>query len=250
MLKKILFAVIATAATASAAEYEISAKAYSTTWTEYQNGSVYSEEKGNMLAIEGSVKMEIVENINGKIKAEGFYGQSRYRGNAKDLYSFHNTQISSISETSGFETSAVTGYKFKLTDSLSVEPFAGIGYKRVLHTIAGSSGARGVSEEWNVLYAKAGIEGETGIGKVTISASGGTIVPMISAVYVINTELRPKPLISGFAEISAKYSIFKASIFYEEVRYRESDEEKAGLIYISQPSAIESKIGIKLGASF
>jgi hypothetical protein len=96
--------------------------------------------------------------------AYSYHNKTMFKADAKFSYGQVDYQnsgtINNINDYI-FEIRAVSGYDFKLTDSLVLTPYIGIGYRYLRDDMAGrisSTGAAGYLRESNYYYSPIGIE--------------------------------------------------------------------------------------------
>jgi hypothetical protein len=145
-----------------------------------------------------------------------------------------------------------------------VEPFGGIGFRawtRDLHDGTTSSGtvAYGYTEEWITLHARIGLRAGADLSeKTSLFAEAGLKLPFynVNNVYLgsgsngPDITLWPGLKSSVVAEAGMKFRHFKGSVFYDGMRFSQSDRERVSGGYVIQPVSVADIYGLKLGAAF
>jgi len=160
------------------------------------------------------------------------------------------------------------GGKFGTT--VAVEPFGGIGAKswwRDLKdgwTLSGQP-VRGYTEHWLTVYGRLGLRSEIKLSensKIFIEAvaklpiSNDNTAYLTDAGYADDPTLHPGKKTSYAAEAGVKFHVLKVSVFYDSMRFKQSDTVyffdpmAGGVVSIYQPRSEADMYGVKVGASF
>lgn len=166
----------------------------------------------------------------------------------------------------GIRTEADLSWRHTM-QTLVVEPFAGFGYewwqKRIKNTSTippvetqPSALVPGFAETWENYYVKFGVRSEWQMqSDMKIFAEAGGKYPFYSRNETDITgfgwtKLEPEGDLSAFAELGARYKWLRPSIFYEGLRYSESDIVSTPLGGLQQGETEIDIIGFKLGFYF
>jgi hypothetical protein len=151
------------------------------------------------------------------------------------------------------KVSSDIGYKFKIVDSLLVEPFFGFGYRRWLRDVEESSEFPGYTQIWRSHYGKIGLETEYTLSEVLKwYLNGGAIIPIQSRMKMdkegktgrVNFNSIP----SGFGEIGILYKKLELGIYFESIRFPASRD--TNYYGYRQPKSKADMLGIKIGIRF
>ena len=225
------------------------------TWDEKVNGSSFVKETGAMEGA-GLTRTDVLSGLSFAESAEVWGGNLDYDGH--DLTGA--TEIDSDTSYLGTKEELTVGFKLQAGNALSLEPFVGGGHRFWVRTLS--------SEDWNIIYATAGLTGEVTMGGCTLYLKGGALMPIYarSHVSLANAGLsdvvtEPKFELSGFAEGGIKRGAFAISIEFERLNFGQSD--KVGTSKLSsasgaviqnsqafQPDSQARLLSLKLASSF
>ena len=219
------------------------------TWKEFINGSEILEESGPIYALGGLVKIEN-NSLTFRTRGELFAGRITYDGQTQG-----GTPAETDTQYVGIKLEGDAGWKKRVKENASIEPFAGIGVRIWNRDIKSTSNATGVTEKWTSVYARLGLRGDSALSdKLTLFAEGGLKLPFYNSNRVDDDDdisLEPKSRVSGFAEAGLKWNQLWASIFYEGLRFDKSDVEPIGGGWgIYQPKSEADIFGLNVGYSF
>ncbi len=232
----------------AADKYDIYLQVHSFTWKEFTNGNELLEESGPIYALGG---MAMLENNSLTFRARGelFAGSITYDGQTQG-----GTPVETDTDYVGLKLEGDAGWKKRVEDKASIEPFVGIGVRIWDRDIQGTDNATGVNEKWSSIYARLGLRGDSALSdKLTVFAEGGVKFPVYNTnrVDLHDVTLEPKRKASGFAEVGLKWKRLKASVFYEGLRFDESDVEPiGGGLGVFQPESKADIFGLNVGHSF
>jgi len=238
----------------SAGNTGIYAKVESFTWKEYgDNGSQLLKESGPIYAVGGSVSPDTVGSLVLRAKGELFIGTVDYDGQTQS-----GRPVETDTDYTGLKAEGDLGWRITETDDCSLEPFVGLGYRRWQRDIQDTVGAIGYEETWRSLYSRLGIRGEyTGSGQLTAFAEAGVKMPLstenkvdLSVMGLPTVTLRPGNEASAFAETGLKWIRFKASLFYEGMRFSKSHPVIVSNVRVWQPESKADIFGINVGMDF
>jgi hypothetical protein len=165
-------------------------------------------------------------------RAEGFGGELDY----EDL------TVIGRSDISGARLEGDLGMKLRLP-SLSLEPFAGIGYRWWERRYVFGD------EQWQNVYGRIGLrlEQHLPMSPVRIFAEGGAKIPISNRASFDDgfstVSANPGKRTSAFAEAGVRITTFKISGFYEGMRFGASDNGAFGDI-------AADIVGVRVGLSF
>lgn len=253
MLLAVVFSIGIISTSATATEYDIYGKVESFTWKEYKDdGSQFLKESGPIYGLGVSAKSNITESLTLKFKGELFGESIDYDGQTQA-----GAPVKTDTDYFGFKIEGDAGWKFMVAEKSSLEPFAGLGYRWWNRDIQSAGSAIGYEERWWNFYARLGIRGDHAFtDKLKAFAEAGVKLPMhnesevdLSVVGLSTVTVEPGNKASVFAEIGLKWTMLKASVFYEGMRF-----SKSGLddVYhaIYQPKSKADIFGVNVGVSF
>lgn len=207
-------------------EWDIYGKVESFIWKEFDaSDKQLLKESGTILGV-GFINESYIKGLTFKGKAELFGGTVNYDG---------QTQAGTPAQTDtnyfGLKVVIDIGGNLVVSEKLSIEPFAGFGYRSWIRDIESKGDVYGIKEDWTSFYIPMGIRGvytypkhlrtfvESGL-KLPLKNSNRVDLGSIGGPAVT---LEPGNEISVFAEVGLKWKILKASIFYEGMRFSKSD---------------------------
>jgi hypothetical protein len=244
---------------AIAGEMDVYLKVDDYTWSEYQNGVRLLRESGMLVGPGFSYWNEFSNHMTLKPLAELFVGNVDYDGATQGGIPVR-TKVMYI----GANIQCDVGRKFSVGEKSFIEPFGGLGirfWSRDLHDSTTSSGtfASGYTEEWTTSYTRFGIRGEVPISeKSRLFAEGGVKLPFYNEnrVYFNNGNDNPDFTLypglqpSWFSEVGITMHRFKASVFYDSLRFSRSPDVNTSIGSVYQPNSSADLLGVKLGAAF
>jgi len=240
---------------ASAGELSVYLKTGWFTWDEKLNGSSFVKERGAMHGA-GITRADDFSGLSVAESAEVWGGNLDYDGH--DLTG--STAIESDTSYLGTKEEVAVGFKFPAGKSFSFEPFVGAGHRFWIRTRS--------SEDWNSIYAKAGVTGELKKSACTLYVKGGALVPVYTRSHVslssagfTDVVTEPKSRVSGFAEAGVKRGAFAISVEYEGMKFGQSEKVATSKLagapgavvqnsQAYQPDSQASLLSLKLAYSF
>jgi len=242
-------------ATPAAAESGVSLSAESFTWKEFINDRQEVKESGILYGVGYAYEREFDSHVTLRPAAEVFFGRVDYDG---------HTMAGEPATTSvdywGVKLQGEVGRRYRPGEGFYTEPFAGLGFRAWLRDIkngstASGTGTTGYTEEWITLHARLGLR--TGVdfsGTSAWFAEAGVKLPLYnqntaylsSAGVGPDVTMHPGRRSSLFAETGVKIARFKASLFYDGLRFSASDVSSG----YYQPKSTEDVYGIKAGLVF
>jgi hypothetical protein len=244
---------------AFAGEMDVYLKVDDYTWNEYQNGVRLLRESGILLGPGFSYWKEFSNHLTLKPLAELFVGNVGYDGSTQGGIPV-KTRVMYV----GSNIQCDGGRKFDVGEKSFIEPFVGLGirfWSRDLHDSTTSSGtfASGYTEEWFTAYTRFGVRGEESVSEVSrLFAEGGVKLPFYNENQVYfnsgnsnpDFTLHPGLQSSWFSEVGMTMYHFKVSVFYDSVRFTQSQNVNTSIGSVYQPISSGDLIGVKLGAAF
>lgn len=244
---------------AFAGEMDVYLKVDDYTWSEYQNGLRLLRETGILVGPGFSYWKEFSNHMTLKPLAELFVGNVDYDG-ATQSGSPVKTKVMYV----GVKMQCDAGRKFSIGKMSFIEPFGGLGirsWSRDIQDSTTSSGtvALGYTEDWITAYARFGLRGVIPVSENTrFFAEGGVKLPFYNrnSVYLNSGNnspdftLYPGLQSSWFSEAGMMMHHFKASVFYDSLRFSQSPKVNTSTGSFYQPSSSADLLGVKLGASF
>jgi hypothetical protein len=244
------------------AEHDVYGQVQSFTWKEFDNGERLLEESGPLYAIGYTGKLLFSDIVTLKPRVEVFGGEVDYDGQACNVLTGECFPVESDTYYLGFKTEVDVGLRFMASEKVSVEPIAGLGYRWWQREIEDTDRARGATEIWRVSYWRLGLRGDYRPNENLKTFAEATVKLPISNKETAedvgcflgscqDVDLEPGKETSYYAEAGVKYMMFKAVIFYEGLRFSESDAEPIGGGFaVLQPESEADIYGINLGWSF
>jgi len=230
--------------------------AESFTWKEFLGNETLLKESGPLygFGFSGKVGGDISQPLAFHYKVEGFIGYINYDGQTQT-----GIPITSDTRYFGFKTELGGGWNIFAGESgFSFEPFAGLGHRWWLRDITDSSSGigSGYEEVWRSYYGRLGIRGEKeSSDRFKIFIEAAVIIPFYTEnrVYLNDFSLEdvkvePGNETSFWAEAGLKFKKFRLSVFYEGLRFSESD--KVGPFRIFQPESEADIFGANIGFTF
>jgi len=240
---------------AAAAESDLSLSVQSFTWKEFVGDKQEVKESGTLYGIGYAYEREFDSHVTFKPAAEFFFGPVDYNG-----HTMSGESATTTVDYWGARLEGDLGRRYRPAEAFSLEPFAGLGLRAWLRdikngTTASGSGVSGYTEQWITLQARLGIR--TGVDFSSASAwfaEAGVKLPLYNqnTAYLSNAGLGPDVTLypgkqsSLFAETGLKIDRFRASLFYDGLRFSASDPS-AGYY---QPKSTEDIYGIRAGFVF
>ncbi|MFP3980387.1 MAG: hypothetical protein ACLFUY_03255 [Desulfobacterales bacterium] len=244
----------------AAAQFEAYGKIEHFTWNEYVSGEELLEESGPIYGAGGSVRLPITQIVSAKFRGELFGGRVDYDGQTTP----GEYPLSSDTDYAGIKLEADVGVDLVAGEKSELGPFAGFGARVWQRDIQGNffwnpddqktEYARGVTERWRNYYARAGINGAHAFSsRLEAFVTAGVKIPIYTENEAELTDsvfisLEPGNRLSGFAEAGLEIGMVKVSIFYEGLRFSESDRLAFGDYY--QPKSEADIFGINAGVTF
>ena len=139
------------------------------------------------------------------------------------------------------------GWRFHLSESLSLEPFAGFGYKRWVRDIEKIGTVSAHTHISRSHYGRLGVRSDYSISKdFKTLAEAGVILPMSNRVKRTSDSYRVDPgnQTSVFGELGVRYKILMAALFYEGMRFPKTEGK---FVF---PESKADMFGIKIGFVF
>ena len=150
------------------------------------------------------------------------------------------------------------------SERAAFEPFAGLGiavWSRKIKdsTAANGTTAIGYEEVWETVHVRIGMRGMSSkSGGSRIFGEAGLKIPIYNqnTAYLSDVGLgadvtmHPGKKASVFAEAGVQISKFRASVFYDGMRFSRSDDVVSGNFIYHQPRSESDVFGMKLGAAF
>lgn len=244
---------------ADASEMDVYLKVDDYTWSEYQNGMRLLRETGILVGPGFSYWREFPNHMTLKPLAELFVGNVDYDGSTQTGNPV-KTKVMYI----GAKLQCDAGRTFSIGEKSFIEPFGGLGlrsWSRDIQDSITSSGtvAKGYTEEWITAFARFGVRAGIPVSEVTqFFAEGGVKLPFYNknSVYFNSGNTNPDFTLypglqaSWFSEAGMTMHHFKASVFYDSLRFARSPNVSTSMGAVYQPISSADLLGVKLGASF
>jgi hypothetical protein len=241
------------------------------TWEEFFGGNRLLKESGLLYGVGGTVQENFFRQDNGfmpvKAKLELFGGLIDYNGQTQKSTNQALSQINVSTDVAhiGVKGEVDTGWRFSFPGG-NVGPFVGLGYRWWLRDILNSTATDrngqsvdvgGYTEEWQTLYARFGGHLDYLIStNSSLYCEGGGRYPLFtqnSADFPGTgmVDLRPAARWSAFAEIGAEIGRFRPALYYEGMRFGQSDPVRIGSnMTLLQPESHSDIFGMSLSYRF
>ncbi len=235
-------------------ETDIYLKIEGFTWKEYDGGgSQLLKESGLINVVGGSVRSEMEGAPILRAKAELFGGTVDYDGQTQT-----GTPAKTDTNYAGLKVEGSLGWKFVVTEKASLEPFAGFGYRWWQRDIQNTVYAAGYEEIWSSFYVQLGVHGDhTFSEQLKAFAEAGVKLPVsnrnkvdLQVIGLSTVTVKPGNEASVFAEAGLKWTSFKASLFYEGMRFSKSDPVTVSNYQVWQPESRADILGVNVGMEF
>lgn len=225
-------------------------------WKEYLFGQEIVRDSGPMYGVGADVTIAPPVMLMIEGNGEFYFGNLDYDGFIQNAYALEPYR--SKTQYLGIKGSADVAVMLDITDHFYLKPYLGIGANAWQRRLD-NTGSRvyGYDESWLTLFALAGMGAGVPINrtvelfgkaelrlaaynieKVDLSNIGGP-----SGIY-----LSPGRQPSFCAEAGVKVAFVSLSLFYETLRFGESDIDSASDVF--QPESKADIYGVKLGAVF
>jgi hypothetical protein len=245
------------------AEYDAYFKWQHFSWNEFEDGSEAVKERGPLLGGGASATWDINSFILG-LYGEGFGGRVKYDGKTTGVGP--SLSIRTDTDYLGFEGGGKIGWRFQAGERSSIEPFIGPSVRFWNRIIQGKS-KDGISvadteEDWFIIYAPVGIEIRHSYNdELHVFAKGGVNIPLynenradLRETFGVTVTVKPGKEVSFFAEAGLRWKIFRATVFYDSMKFSESDPVtksiSAGTLRVIQPKSESDMAGFTIGVSF
>jgi hypothetical protein len=231
------------------------------TWQEFDDSDArLVKESGPLFGIGLAYSHEFEDKLTLTQKGEIFIGSVDYDGQTQT-----GEPVTSNVGYFGLTLEGDLGRKFKVSRSISLEPFGGLGLRWWLRDIKDgttSTGATayGYTEGWSTFYGRLGVRGVVDYpGGTQLFAEAGLKLPLYNenTAYLSDAglgsdvTLHPGKSTSSFAEAGVQIDKFKAIIFYDGMRFSKSAVvDIGGGLGVYQPKSTADIYGVKIGSSF
>jgi hypothetical protein len=253
---------------AAAEEFYLYGMVENFTWREFDAGERAVKESGPLYGIGFAYSHEFENHITMTPQGEIFLGNVDYVGHACSIDPITLIQTCQPSTATvgyvGLKFDGDIGYRFRLKHRSFIEPFGGLelwAWRRDIKngTAADGSATSGYIEDWSTLNFRLGVRGGIDLSKSSkMFAEAGVKLPLynVNTAYVSEIGLGPDVTIhpgkqaSFFAETGIILSRFKASVFYDSLKFSQSPPVSNGVLVFFQPQSTMDLYGVKLGVIF
>lgn len=259
---------LAPAALYAGDEPELYGGAESFAWREYDVTGQIVKESGPRYLLGFTNTHEFPNHMTLKPRVEFFGGNVDYSGEACDN-SGNCVPASSDTDYFGVKLELDLGVRLRPLESFIIEPFAGLGireWSRQINSslLADGSYAVGYTEDWTTFYGRLGLRAEQRLaGPNKLFLEAGLKLPVSTTNYIDDRNvsyesitLHPGNRPSPFAELGAKLDVFRISVYYDSMRFKQSDvvaqydPYEDAVIGYYQPKSSADMYGIRLGVAF
>lgn len=228
-------------------------------WKEFEGGDELLEEDGPLFLAGGFLEIGPKQGIGIKGLAEVYGGTIDYDGST-----WEGVPVSSDTSYSGVKGEGTLGLGVQGKQGLYGKPFVGLGlnfWSRELDTDEeGDQGNLGYDESWSTLYGLAGVAGSLEMNeKAKLFGQIALHLPLYNHVeYDFSNiggddrvEVEPDKDFGFLLEAGLVYSSFRIALFYQEMNFGKSDEERVGLeTVVWQPESEARIVGLTAGIAF
>jgi hypothetical protein len=213
-------------------------------WREYDDGGTRLLEESGPRYHFGAVWRKPLDAGRQLLQVRGsvYGGSVDYDGQACNSFNVC-TPFQSTTDYSGLEADATFAWRFG-----GPEVFAGGGFDTWRRRIKGHGNVRGVTEDWTVFNALAGVGAQWGS---RFHVRGGVKYPFYTHEQpdTFNVTLRPKGRASLFANfswdaMSGGRPRWGIGAYYDAYRFAESDKERDGSFIVWQPKSSQDVFGV------
>jgi len=231
-------------------------------WQEFVHGSRLLEESGFLYGLGFVYSTELDDHLTLRPAAEIFGGTVDYEGQTV-------TRLAASTDTNyfGVKVECDLGRRYRSGRNLVIEPFGGLGLRawtRDLEdtTLSDGTPASGYPEDWVSLYGRLGLRGSGELSaQKRFFAQAGVKAPLYNRMTAYQSEIGGQDLTfhpgkqpSFFAEAGVRTERFTGSIFYEGIRFEQSESiitiEGLEEFENFQPESRADLYGVKLGVAF
>ena len=249
---------------AGAGESNVYAAVSSFTWKEFDdNGARLVKESGELYGIGFAYRSISSDKITLQPGAEFFGGTVNYDGTAQNLFTGTTLPAKSTVDYFGVKLKIEAGGLLPLSESSSLGPFFGLGiaaWSRTIKnaTVSDGTTASGAEEKWRTVHLRLGLRGQIAESERTrFFAEAGVKLPVYTE-NVARVTVHPGNEPSYFSEAGVQLGSFRASVFYDGMRFSRSSpvsstEYYSGSYYhvnYVQPRSTSDIFGLKLGGVF
>ncbi|BDV42001.1 hypothetical protein GURASL_09240 [Geotalea uraniireducens] len=218
------------------------------TWEEFDRAdSRIVKEEGPLYGLGVAMKADLASKVlllTGK--TEIFGGEVKYDG-----ATLAGAPVRSNVDYVGINAALDLGYRLQ-AHNLSLEPFAGLGYRWWHREIQATVISSTTTEEWDILSLRLGARGECRLSPAArLFIAGGAKYPWFNR-NVANPDggsdetFHPGRKWSAFAEAGGQFGRIRPAFFYEGFRF--GDSPTVGSFY--QPRTNADIVGISVGFAF
>lgn len=223
-------------------------------WKEFVDERLFVKENGTQYGAGVMLRVDLTEGLIFQAKGELFKGDVDYDGVAQ-FDDGSSVPLKSKVGYFGAKMEGDMGWRFFPSESVSVEPFLGLGYRWWQRDIPSSyvdgNPVIGYIEEWDTLYGRSGLRAGYFLSDRTrLFAEVGAKWPLNNNsradLGTGSSLLKPGKERSAFGEIGVRRDRIRASLYYEGFRFSESP----AVNYALQPKSKSDIFGIMIGWCF
>lgn len=253
----------------AADEFSVYGLVESFTWKEFVQDVRVVKENGPLFGIGGTFRhVGDADKLAVKVRGELFLGQVDYDGGTWD-----GIPVKTDTDYLGFKGEGDLGIKLAVSEHSFLEPFGGLGLRWWLRDIDDGTALDGTpvlgyTEFWDSLYFRLGLRGEHEVRKeANIFIEAGVKLPVYTqntayfsdrCAFCNDVTLEPENRASLFAEAGVRTDSLKITIFYEGLRFGQSDAVYAvvpdiggpAIAAVFQPRSEADIVGITVGVAF
>lgn len=248
------------AGAAHSAEIDVHGTVASFVWKEFIDSERLLKESGVLTGVGVSFRDEYPDRLILDGSADIFGGRVGYAGGTQT-----GVPTTSTVDYFGLNLKGDVGRSFPTAQTISLEPFAGLGFRtwlRHIHngiTPAGQP-VQGYTEQWMTLYARLGARSDFDISQgKRVFAAAGVKLPLYNenTAYLSREGIGPDVTMhpgwdwSVFAEAGLKMDLVKVAVFYDGLRFARSPDVavRQGLFFY-QPRSTADIYGVSVGVLF
>jgi hypothetical protein len=223
-------------------------------WREFDAGTRLLEESGPRIHLGAQTRMPLRADSPVTLDARGslYFGSVDYDGQACNIFTGVCTPLTSDTNYFGVLLDAVL--RWPVGAGQGFEVIAGGGLDAWTREIEGTATAAGVTEDWTVLYLKAGI-GYRPARLAGFELEAGVKYPFYADDFndFFGVSVSPRGRGSLFARLSQTFGSgererWSAGVYYDSYRFAASDPE--GALMVFQPESEQDVIGVQVAVSW
>lgn len=216
-------------------------------WEEHSLGVRTNDESGQLYGAGATAAFESGASVY-RLKGEYFQGTLDSRGVSAGV------SWATEADVLGFRLEGDVGWRLR-SGAFSFVPNLGFGYRWWRRDYQSSATVIGLKEEWQTGNVKVGALAEYEAGRSAVlhleaAARYGVFAGNRITYNGARVTMRPGGRVTPYAEAGLRIGILKGSVYYERLRFDESDPVSAPGAVLVQPETAADIYGARVGLSF